>query len=143
MNTPNTRTAPTNGKRPAKIGGTWSNNKRLWGRMALPPPAPALNVPEPIDEVEAMTNESQKRLNTLKIQEEAEAPKERPPREGTPTSVSPEHLWSTLLSCLFQTLASPSLGYLPFGFSYLWRDPPLYLSFAKRPSSTHLQPAWF
>lgn len=59
---------------------------------APPPPAPALNVPEPIDEVEAMTNESQKRLNTLKIQEEAEAPKERPPREGTPTSVSPEHL---------------------------------------------------
>ncbi|CAI7678367.1 unnamed protein product [Penicillium pancosmium] len=53
---------------------------------APPPPAPALDVPEPIDEVEAMTHESQKRLNTLKIQEETEAPKERPAREGTPTS---------------------------------------------------------
>jgi hypothetical protein len=59
---------------------------------APPPPAPTHNVPEPIDEVEAMTNEIQKRLNTLKIQEDTEAPKERPVREGTPTSVSPEHL---------------------------------------------------
>ena len=55
---------------------------------APPPPAPVLDVPEPIDEVEAMTHESQKRLNTLKIQEETETPKERPAREGTPTSVS-------------------------------------------------------
>ena len=55
---------------------------------APPPPAPNINVPEPIDEVEAMTNESQKRLNTLKLQEESETSKERPAREGTPTSVS-------------------------------------------------------
>ncbi|KAJ5223360.1 hypothetical protein N7468_007902 [Penicillium chermesinum] len=56
------------------------------------PPAPNLNVPEPIDEVEALTNENQKRLNTLKIQEEAEVSKDRPAREGTPNSVSPNHL---------------------------------------------------
>jgi len=54
-----------------------------------PPPAPVLDVPEPIDEVEAMTHESQKKLNTLKLQEETEPAKERPAREGTPTSVSP------------------------------------------------------
>ncbi|CAG8887654.1 unnamed protein product [Penicillium salamii] len=53
-----------------------------------PPPPPALDVPEPIDEVEAMTHESQKRLNTLKLQEEPDASKERPSREGTPNSVS-------------------------------------------------------
>lgn len=56
-----------------------------------PAPAPALDVPEPIDEVEAMTHESQKRLNTLKLQEDSETSKERPAREGTPTSVSPVH----------------------------------------------------
>lgn len=54
-----------------------------------PAPAPVLDVPEPIDEVEAMTHESQKRLNTLKLQEDSETSKERPAREGTPTSVSP------------------------------------------------------
>lgn len=59
------------------------------GIPAPPPPAPALDVPEPIDEVEAMTHESQKRLNTLKLQEDSETSKERPPREGTPNSVSP------------------------------------------------------
>lgn len=59
---------------------------------APPLPAPNLSVREPIDEVEAMTNESQKRLNTLKLQDESEAPKERPGREGTPTSVSPVYL---------------------------------------------------
>jgi serine/threonine-protein phosphatase 2A regulatory subunit B' len=57
-----------------------------------PPPPPALDVPEPIDEVEAMTHESQKRLNTLKLQEEPDASKERPSREGTPNSVRPVHL---------------------------------------------------
>ena len=57
-----------------------------------PPPPPALDVPEPIDEVEAMTNESQKRLNTLKLQEEPDTSKERPSREGTPNSVSSVHL---------------------------------------------------
>lgn len=55
-----------------------------------PPPAPAhaLDVPESIDEVEAMTHENQKRLNTLKLQEDSETSKERPAKEGTPTSVS-------------------------------------------------------
>jgi serine/threonine-protein phosphatase 2A regulatory subunit B' len=57
-----------------------------------PPPPPALDVPEPIDEVEAMTHESQKRLNTLKLQEEPDTSKERPSREGTPNSVSSVHL---------------------------------------------------
>lgn len=57
-----------------------------------PPPAPLLDVPEPIDEVEAMTHESQKKLNTLKLQEDTEISKERPAREGTPTSVSSVHL---------------------------------------------------
>ena len=59
---------------------------------APPIPAPSLSVPEPIDEVEAMTNENQKRLNSLKLQEESEVPKERPTREGTPTSVSTIHI---------------------------------------------------
>lgn len=63
--------------------------KRQNGAPALPP-APNLNVPEPIDEVEAMTTDSQKRLNDLKL-EEFEVPKERPAREGTPNSVSPVH----------------------------------------------------
>ncbi|KAJ5114035.1 hypothetical protein N7456_002569 [Penicillium angulare] len=63
--------------------------KRQNGAPALPP-APNLNVPEPIDEVEAMTNESQKRLNTLKL-DESDTSKERPAREGTPNSVSPVH----------------------------------------------------
>ncbi|KAJ5524139.1 hypothetical protein N7494_010789 [Penicillium frequentans] len=63
--------------------------KRQNGAPALPP-APNLNVPEPIDEVEAMTTDSQKRLNDLKL-EESEVPKERPAREGTPNSVSPVH----------------------------------------------------
>lgn len=63
--------------------------KQQNGAPALPP-APNLNVPEPIDEVEAMTSDSQKRLNDLKL-EESEAPKERPAREGTPNSVSPVH----------------------------------------------------
>lgn len=58
---------------------------------APPLTVPSLNVPEPIDEVEAMTNESQKRLNTLKLQDEPETSKERPAREGTPNSVS--HLY--------------------------------------------------
>ncbi|KAJ5992165.1 hypothetical protein N7451_007889 [Penicillium sp. IBT 35674x] len=58
--------------------------KRQNGAPALPP-APNLNVPEPIDEVEAMTTDNQKRLNDLKL-EESEAPKERPAREGTPNS---------------------------------------------------------
>ncbi|KAJ5148577.1 Serine/threonine-protein phosphatase 2A 56 kDa regulatory subunit delta isoform [Penicillium atrosanguineum] len=57
-----------------------------------PPPAPVLDVPEPIDEVEAMTHESQKKLNTLKLQEDTEISKDRPAREGTPTSVSLVHL---------------------------------------------------
>ena len=56
------------------------------------PPAPSLNVPEPIDEVEALTNDNQKRLNNLKLQEETEAPKDRPAREGTPNSVSTNKL---------------------------------------------------
>ncbi|KAJ5512131.1 hypothetical protein N7463_001683 [Penicillium fimorum] len=51
-----------------------------------PPPPPPLDVPEPIDEVEAMTHESQKRLNSLKLQEEPDIAKERPSREGTPNS---------------------------------------------------------
>ncbi|KAJ5765161.1 hypothetical protein N7520_004720 [Penicillium odoratum] len=59
--------------------------KRQNGAPALPP-APNLSVPEPIDEVEAMTTDSQKRLNNLKL-EESDAPKERPSREGTPTSI--------------------------------------------------------
>lgn len=57
-----------------------------------PPPPPALDVPEPIDEVEAMTHESQKRLNSLKLQEDPDVSKDRPSREGTPNSVSPVHL---------------------------------------------------
>ncbi|KAJ5333794.1 uncharacterized protein N7506_007577 [Penicillium brevicompactum] len=52
----------------------------------LHPRPPALDVPEPIDEVEAMTHESQKRLNTLKLQEEPDESKDRPSREGTPNS---------------------------------------------------------
>lgn len=64
--------------------------KRTNGAPALPPPT--LSVPEPIDEVEAMTHESQKRLNSLKLNEEPETSKERPAREGTPNSVSPERL---------------------------------------------------
>ncbi|KAJ5941625.1 hypothetical protein N7516_001793 [Penicillium verrucosum] len=51
-----------------------------------PPPPPALDVPEPIDEVEAMTHESQKRLNSLKLQEDPDISKDRPSREGTPNS---------------------------------------------------------
>lgn len=52
------------------------------------PPPPCLDVPDSIDEVEAMTNENQNRLNTLKLQDDADASKERPSREGTPNSVS-------------------------------------------------------
>ncbi|KAJ5563027.1 hypothetical protein N7535_002526 [Penicillium sp. DV-2018c] len=51
-----------------------------------PPPPPAVDVPEPIDEVEAMTHESQKKLNTLKLADDSETTKERPSREGTPNS---------------------------------------------------------
>lgn len=57
-----------------------------------PPAPPSLKVPEPIDEVEQLTTENSKRLNTLKLQEESETPKDRPAREGTPNSVSPEQL---------------------------------------------------
>ena len=57
-----------------------------------PPPAPPLDVPEAIDEVEAMTHESQKRLNSLKLQDDPDISRERPSREGTPNSVSPVHL---------------------------------------------------
>ncbi|KAI2732908.1 hypothetical protein DTO012A8_10125 [Penicillium roqueforti] len=57
-----------------------------------PPPAPPLDVPEAIDEVEAMTHESQKRLNSLKLQDDPDISKDRPSREGTPNSVSPVHL---------------------------------------------------
>ncbi|KAJ5908631.1 hypothetical protein N7495_001313 [Penicillium taxi] len=52
---------------------------------ALPSLSSNVSVPEPIDEVEVLTNESQKRLNTLKLQDE-EVTKEQPSREGTPTS---------------------------------------------------------
>lgn len=45
--------------------------------VSPPRPAPALDVPEPIDEVEAMTHESQKRLNTLKLQEDSDTSRER------------------------------------------------------------------
>lgn len=64
--------------------------RRQNGAPALPP-APSLSVPEPIDEVEAMTNDNQKRMNNLKL-DETETSKERPAREGTPTSVSPVQL---------------------------------------------------
>lgn len=60
--------------------------------VAPPPPPPAVNVPDAIDEVDALTHENQKRLNTLKLQEDSDTSKERSARDPTSASVSPMHL---------------------------------------------------
>jgi hypothetical protein len=77
----------------ARTGGSVIEQQAKDRKNGIPaPPPPALDVPEPIDEVEAMTHESQKRLNSLKLQEDPDISKDRPSREGTPNSVSPVHL---------------------------------------------------
>jgi hypothetical protein len=51
----------------------------------LPPPAPPAEVPAQVDEVDALAQDNQKRLNALKLEDSA-SNKER--KEGAPTTVS-------------------------------------------------------
>lgn len=57
--------------------------------VAPPPRAPAADAPAQVDDLDALTDDNQQRLNSLKLQDDSASSKERRVRDSTPTSVSP------------------------------------------------------
>ena len=55
------------------------------------PRAPTVDAPGQVDELDAITDENQQRLSSLKLQDDSGSGKERRVRESTPTSVSAAH----------------------------------------------------